>query len=81
MKRMCAAAVLCALLCGCAAAPAGEEGGQKRYEASFLTLFDTVTTMVGYADSEEAFTAQAQQIHDELLEYHQLTTSTTTMTG
>lgn len=72
MKRMCAAAVLCALLCGCAAAPAGEEGGQKRYEASFLTLFDTVTTMVGYADSEEAFTAQAQQIHDALLEYHQL---------
>ena len=72
MKRMCAAAVLCALLCGCAAAPAGEEGGQKRYEASFLTLFDTVTTMVGYADSQETFTAQAQQIHDELLEYHQL---------
>ena len=72
MKRMCAAAVLCALLCGCSAAPAGEEGGQKRYEASFLTLFDTVTTMVGYADSQETFTAQAQQIHDELLEYHQL---------
>ena len=72
MKRVCAAVVLCALLCGCAAAPAGEEGGQKRYEASFLTLFDTVTTMVGYADSQETFTAQAQQIHDELLEYHQL---------
>ena len=72
MKRVCAAVVLCALLCGCAAAPAGEEGGQKRYEASFLTLFDTVTTMVGYAGSQETFTAQAQQIHDELLEYHQL---------
>ena len=72
MKRVCAAVVLCALLCGCAAALAGEEGGQKRYEASFLTLFDTVTTMVGYADSQETFTAQAQQIHDELLEYHQL---------
>lgn len=72
MKRVCAAVVLCALLCGCAAAPAREEGGQKRYEASFLTLFDTVTTMVGYADSQETFTAQAQQIHDELLEYHQL---------
>lgn len=72
MKRVCAAVVLCALLCGCAAAPAGEEGGQKRYEASFLTLFDTVTTMVGYADSQETFTTQAQQIHDELLEYHQL---------
>ncbi|MGO5113570.1 FAD:protein FMN transferase [Candidatus Avoscillospira sp. LCP25S3_F1] len=71
MKRLGSVLVLCALLCGCAAAPAGQ-GEPQRYEASFLTLFDTVTTMVGYADSEEAFTAQAQQIHDGLLEYHQL---------
>ena len=43
-----------------------------KYSATFLTLFDTVTTVVGFAESEEAFTAQAQQIHDALLEYHQL---------
>lgn len=43
-----------------------------RYEASFLTLFDTVTTIVGYADSEEAFRTTAQKIHDDLLVYHQL---------
>jgi len=44
----------------------------KRYEASFLTLFDTVTTIVGYAASEEQFRKIAEKLHDELLEYHQL---------
>ena len=45
---------------------------KQKYTATFLTLFDTVTTIVGFAESEEIFTAQAQQIHDALLEYHQL---------
>ena len=44
----------------------------KRYNATFLTLFDTVTTIVGFAESEDAFRATAQSIHDELLTYHQL---------
>ena len=43
-----------------------------RYTATFLDVFDTVTTIVGFADSEEIFTQQAQAIHDELLRYHQL---------
>ena len=59
------------LLTGCAGEePAAPE--QKQYTATFLTLFDTVTTIVGRSDSQEAFTAEAQAIHDELLEYHQL---------
>ena len=73
MKRAVILSLLLALLCGCAAAPAEPAGGeQKRYQATFLTLFDTVTTIVGYAETEEAFTHTAQAIHDELLEYHQL---------
>lgn len=61
------------LLCGCTAAPAKTgETASKRYEATFLTLFDTVTTIVGYAETEADFTATAQAIHDDLLEYHQL---------
>lgn len=61
------------LLCGCTAAPAKTgETASKRYEATFLTLFDTVTTIVGYAETEADFTAAAQAIHDDLLEYHQL---------
>ena len=60
------------LLAGCASPAAPEEEGAKRYEATFLTLFDTVTTVVGYAESEEDFQATAQSLHDALLEYHQL---------
>lgn len=61
--------ILCLLLCGCSAK---QEEELKRYTATFLNLFDTVTTIVGHAESTEIFEAQAQQIHDELLFYHQL---------
>lgn len=61
---------LACLLTGCAS-PAQTEG-PTQYQATFLTLFDTVTTILGYAESEEAFQEKAQAIHDQLLEYHQL---------
>lgn len=59
---------LALLLSGCS----GREKEETVYNASFLTLFDTVTTIVGRADSEEAFTEIAQSLHDELLYYHRL---------
>ena len=69
MKRILALLLtLCLLLCGCAGA--GEE--QKQYTATFLTVFDTVTTIIGRDASEAAFTEKAQAVHDELLVYHQL---------
>lgn len=69
MKRLIALlAAFCLVLTGCAA-PTVEK---KQYTATFLTLFDTVTTIVGRWDSQEGFTEAAQAIHDELLEYHQL---------
>ena len=57
-------------LSGCSVPQSAPE--KKQYTATFLTLFDTVTTIIGRAESEESFTADAQAIHDELLEYHQL---------
>jgi len=70
MKRIIAAVLLCALLLsGCAGIIEPEK---KQFNATFLTLFDTVTTIVGRAETQEAFSAQAQAIHDELLTYHQL---------
>lgn len=69
MKRFLALLLtLSVLLCGCTGA--GEE--QKQYSATFLTVFDTVTTIVGRDSSEAAFTEKAQAIHDALLVYHQL---------
>ena len=70
MKRsIIAALVLCLLLSGCAG---GAVQTQKQYTATFLTLFDTVTTIVGKAESKEAFEEKAQAVHDKLLPYHQL---------
>ena len=70
MKRILSAALSALLLltgCSGRADPAA-----KKYQATFLTLFDTVTTIVGFAASEEEFSAVAQSVHDELLIYHQL---------
>ena len=58
------------LLVGCAAPQ--NSISKKRYQASFLTLFDTVTSIVGYAESEEEFEKIADEIHDQLEAYHQL---------
>ena len=69
MKRIFALILLCALLSGCTPAPQAE---QTQYTATFLTLFDTVTTIIGKADNEEAFKETTQAIHDDLLRYHEL---------
>ena len=69
--RLMAAALSLLLLGGCAAGTVPGQG-PRRFEASFLTLFDTVTTIVGYAETEEDFRRTAPQLHDQLLEYHQM---------
>ena len=61
--------VLCLLLSGCTAE---KEPELNRYTATFLDLFDTVTTIVGHAHTKEEFEVQARQIHDDLQYYHQL---------
>ncbi len=57
------------LLGGCHASLPPSE---KQYTATFLTLFDTVTTIVGTSDSEESFRENIQPLHDELEYYHKL---------
>ena len=70
MKRtLCVLVILGMLLSGCAGQAAPEK---KQYNATFLTLFDTVTVITGLAESQEVFAADAQIIHDGLLECHQL---------
>lgn len=69
IRRILALLLFCLLLTGCAGKQAPEK---KQYTATFLTLFDTVTSIVGKSDSQEAFEQAAQSVHDELLVYHQL---------
>ncbi len=61
--------MLALLLTGCAGAGEPEK---KQYTATFLTLFDTVTTIVGRAEREEDFQLSVQAIRQELERYHQL---------
>ncbi len=74
MRRIICCFLSCVLvLAGCGSASSGSVAQEtKQYTATFLTLFDTVTSIVGRAESEEAFQAVAQDAHDRLEEYHQL---------
>ena len=69
MRRLIGALLALSLvLAGCGTS----QPKQTQYTATFLTLFDTVTTILGRGESQESFSETAQEIHDELLEYHRL---------
>lgn len=46
--------------------------GPQRYSTVFYDVFDTVTQVIAYRDSEEEFTAQMDALHADLVEYNQL---------
>ncbi len=70
MKRIIALLLVCmVLLSSCTATG---QPKQNEYSATFLNLFDTVTKIVGTAESKEAFEKTVQQIHDDLEYYHKL---------
>lgn len=60
---------LCLLFAGCAQVTQPEK---NQYTATFLELFDTVTTVVGREYTEEAFQVKAQAIKEQLQYYHRL---------
>ena len=72
MKRTIALVLLAALLLTGCAVPETKPAADQQYTATFLNLFDTVTTIIGRAEREEAFKEISQAIHDDLLFYHQL---------
>ena len=73
MRRLLCLLLTFFLLSGCAGEQAASPSpALTRYEATFLTLFDTVTVIKGYAPDEAAFQAIAQDLYDRLQKYHQL---------
>lgn len=71
MKRICAVAAACLLLMGgmtaCGKTP-------EKYSTHSFDYFDTVTTITGYASSQEEFDGVAADVLALLQEYHQLYT-------
>ncbi len=45
---------------------------KTKYSRSWMDIFDTVTTVTGYASSEKEFLEKAGEIYGELKRYHQL---------
>lgn len=64
-RTVCVLLVLSLLLGGC-----GKK--QTRYTKTYLDLFDTVTTVVGFGSSEAEFGGKAQAIYQDLRYYHRL---------
>ncbi len=69
LKRIISVAIVITIILGTCSCGSEEP---KRYEAQFLNLFDTVTTIVAYSQDEEKLAEQVQWIYDELEIYHQL---------
>lgn len=65
-------ALLTAAVLAAVQIPSARAAEKTRYQTTFLRLFDTVTTVIGYAESQESFSGQAQRIHDEMEEYDHL---------
>lgn len=66
VKKIIPLLLVLVLLSGC-----GEKEKQV-YQTVFLDVFDTVTTLRGYEESEQAFQQRAEQVHRALQEYHNL---------
>ena len=71
MKRSIAAILLLSLAL---AALVGCEAKKEKFSTYSFEYFDTVTSIVGYAESQEAFDAVSAEILSELGEYHRLFT-------
>ncbi len=72
MKKVFAIVItLCLVLAlsGCGPSSSKEK---TRYQAEFLDLFDTMTQIVGYSDSEDLFSEQVNYVYDNLKDMHQL---------
>ncbi len=66
--------LLCALLLLCGAGCANQTGQppQRRYEGSFIDVFDTVTKVILYETDEQSAAARMEGLHQAFVEYHQL---------
>ena len=66
-RFLCLLLALCLLCAGCLA-----EKEQKKFSAAFYDAFDTVITVIGYAESQEAFDEAFAGVKERFLRYHRI---------
>ncbi len=65
-------AVTCVLACLMSMVGCQNKDDREKYSTYYFDYFDTVTTIVGYADSQEEFNEICADIEAQMKEYHQL---------
>ena len=72
MKYVIFLVVLCMFLTGCREHQENnaENNGMTRFSAHFFDVFDTQTTVIGYAKDQETFDEQVEMIEEKLAYYH-----------
>ena len=76
-RRICAALACLALglglLAGCAGQPKTTvSDNAQRFTAYYFDVFDTMTQVIAYCDSQAEFDRQVEALHADLVAYHQL---------
>ena len=76
-RRICAALACLALglglLAGCAGQPKTTvSDNAQRFTAYYFDVFDTMTQVIAYCDSQAEFDRQMEALHADLVAYHQL---------
>ena len=69
MKKLAACLTLMALLT-LAFLPVGAQ--MNKYSNIYLDSFDTVIQLIGYAESDEIFAQQSEQVHQMYIHLHKL---------
>ena len=66
-------ALTMAMLAGCSRSPKTTvSDNAQRFNAYYFDVFDTMTQVIAYCDSQAEFDQQMEALHADLVEYHQL---------
>ena len=72
ITRITAALLAAVLSLGLLAGCSSPKKQLNRYSTIFYDVFDTVTQVIAYCESEEAFNTQMEALHQDLITYNQL---------
>lgn len=67
LRFLCVVCVLCLLCAGCAA-----ENKPQKFTASFYDAFDTVITVIGFAEDQASFDRVFDQVKEKFMHYHRI---------
>ena len=69
---LCLAAVLCLVLCSCVPYEANAVSSMQKYSGTFYGAFDTIISLIGYAEKEETFNTAFAETQKLFEHYHRI---------